>query len=253
MAITQINPIDPSKTDLFLTPITICFLTKPPINTSLIDVFSTGNFLKCQTLIKNFTVGEKSIKVEKILENLQWKQFVIAIGDGSTGGSQFNLTFTEDGNATVTNTFLLLYDYIKTVVEGKSSKYQPKQADIDNNILDYTMSLYAINLRPNGKEVVGFFKICNLILTSCSTDVFNFDRTVIDQKYPNFSFSSDTSKINEPFILDELADLLGTSGDLYEMDNGRMVLTDEFHKEILRYIGSSEKNFEDDSYYKNNN
>lgn len=244
MGISSLTPLNPTMIDLFTTPIAVCFITKPPINTNEINYYTTGNFLRCQTLVKNFMVGEKSIKIEKTLENLQWKQFSLAVGDGSTGGSQFQISFTEDSDASVTNTFLLLHKYMNSVITG-SGTYIPKQADIDNNIIDYAMSMYVLLLKPNLREVIGFCKVQNMILSSVPMDIFSFDRTVIDAKFPSVNFITDSTKLNEEYILTELGDLLGTGGSLFSVENGGYVLSESFKIEILRYIGTAELNMMD--------
>ena len=242
MVINRLNPVNPTMIDLFTTPIAVCFITKPPINTPEIDKYSTGNFLKCQTLVRNFMIGEKSIKVEKTLENLQWKQFSMAVGDGSTGGSQFQLAFTEDQEATVTNTFLLLHKYMVNVITG-GDKYSPKDSDIANNVIDYAMSMYVLLLKPNCREVINFCKVQNMILSSASMETFSFDRTVIDAKYPSISFITDTTKLNDEYVLFELADLLGVSnGSIFGKENGKYVLSEDLQMEIIRYIGNDELN-----------
>jgi len=242
MAISRLDPINPTMIDLFTTPLAICFITKPPINTPEINKYCTGNFLRCQTLVKNFMIGEKSIKIEKTIENLQWKQFSLAVGDGSTGGSQFQISFTEDQDATVTNTFLLLHKYMVNVITGGDA-YLPKDADIANNIIDYTMSMYVLLLKPNCREVLSFCKVQNMVLASASMDIFSFDRTVIDPKYPSINFITDTTKLNEEYVLHELADLLGVSnGAIFGTENGKYVLTEAMQMEVIRYIGNDELN-----------
>jgi hypothetical protein len=76
-------------------------------------------------------------------------------------------------------------------------------------------------------------------------DIFSFDRTVIDAKFPSVTFITDTTKLNEEYILTELGDLLGTGGSLFSVEKGEYVLSESFKIEILRYIGTAELNMMD--------